>query len=111
MVIDTTANLDSTTKLNRRDIIEGCKDWKLWFVLPFNILTSVPPQGFTIFFPLVVKVNTPYVPFRLSIPSRNHKLLPTRGEALTHSDSEGQTFAYADITVRVWDTPGPPQIL
>jgi len=67
MVIDATANLDSTTKLNRRDIIEGCKDWKLWFVLPFNILTSVPPQGFTIFFPLVVKVRNLSILFPVPI--------------------------------------------
>jgi MFS family permease len=89
MVIDTTANLDSTTKLNRCDIIEGCKDWKLWFILPFNILTSIPPQGFTIFFPLVVKVNAPSVPFLLLMHFKCHELLPTRGEVLRNSDSEG----------------------
>lgn len=56
MVVDSMANADSTHKLTRRDVVEGVCDWKLWFVLPFNILTSIPPQGFTIFFPLVVKV-------------------------------------------------------
>jgi MFS family permease len=56
MVIDSTANSDSTYKLSRRDLIEALCDWKLWLVLPFNILSSIPPQGFTIFFPLVVKV-------------------------------------------------------
>jgi MFS family permease len=57
MVIDAAANLDSTYKLSKRDIWEALKDWKLWGVLPFNILASVAPQGFTIFFPLVVKVG------------------------------------------------------
>jgi Major Facilitator Superfamily len=55
MVIDAAANLDSTKKLTKRDIWEGIIDWKLWCVLPFNVLASVAPQGFTIFFPIVVK--------------------------------------------------------
>lgn len=57
MIIDAAANLDSTYKLSRRDIFEAIIDWKLWCVLPFNVLASVAPQGFTIFFPLVVKVR------------------------------------------------------
>lgn len=57
MIVDAAANLDSAKKLSRRDIVEAIADWKLWFVLPFNILASVAPQGFTIFFPLVVKVR------------------------------------------------------
>jgi MFS family permease len=59
MIIDSINNKDGTYKLTRRDIIEAIKDWKLWFVLPFNILSSVPPQGFTIFFPIVVTVSFP----------------------------------------------------
>ena len=55
MVIDAAANLDSTYKISKRDIVEGTLDWKLWCVLPFNVLASVAPQGFTIFFPIVVK--------------------------------------------------------
>ncbi|TKA59819.1 hypothetical protein B0A49_12720 [Cryomyces minteri] len=55
MELDSAANVDSTYKLSRRDIWEAIKDWKLWCVLPFNILASIAPQGFTIFFPLVVK--------------------------------------------------------
>ncbi|RFU30412.1 hypothetical protein B7463_g5923, partial [Scytalidium lignicola] len=55
MIIDAAANRDSTYKLSKRDVVEGVCDWKLWFVEPFNILSSIPPQGFTIFFPLVVK--------------------------------------------------------
>ena len=56
MVMDAAANKDSQYKLSRRDIFEGIIDWKLWCVLPFNILASIAPQGFTIFFPSVVKV-------------------------------------------------------
>lgn len=56
MMIDAAANFDSTHKLSWRDVTEALLDWKLWLVLPFNILQSVPPQGFTIFFPTVVKV-------------------------------------------------------
>ncbi|KAK5457989.1 hypothetical protein LTS15_004068 [Exophiala xenobiotica] len=55
MVIDSAANLDSTYKITKRDILEGAMDWKLWCVLPWNILASIAPQGFTIFFPIVVK--------------------------------------------------------
>lgn len=54
MYIDAKANKDSTYKLTKKDIVEAIIDWKLWGVLPFNILASVAPQGFTIFFPLVV---------------------------------------------------------
>ena len=57
MVIDSAANLDSTFKITKRDMIQGAIDWKLWCVLPFNIIASTAPQGFTIFFPLVVQVS------------------------------------------------------
>ena len=55
MVMDSAANLDSTYKITKKDIREGVLDWKLWCILPFNVLASVAPQGFTIFFPIVVK--------------------------------------------------------
>lgn len=42
-------------RLSRRDIIEALKDWKLWFVLVFNICASVPTQAFSVFMPLVVR--------------------------------------------------------
>lgn len=61
MAVDAAANFESTHKLTKRDVIAGVTDWKLWAVLPFNILQSVPPQGFTIFFPLVVKVSFVFV--------------------------------------------------
>ena len=41
--------------LTRRDVVETAKDWKLWYVLFFNILASVPGQAFSVFLPLVVK--------------------------------------------------------
>jgi hypothetical protein len=48
--------LSEKSKITRRDIIETFKDWKLWYVLIFNILASVPPQAFGVFLPLVVEV-------------------------------------------------------
>lgn len=56
MVLDSAANLDSRFKLSKRDFVEAIKDWKLWAVLPFNVLASIAPQGFTIFLPIVIKV-------------------------------------------------------
>ncbi|KAF2643107.1 MFS general substrate transporter [Massarina eburnea CBS 473.64] len=55
MVTDSAANEDSRFKLSRRDVVEAIKDWKFWAVLPFNVLSSVAPQGFTIFMPIVIK--------------------------------------------------------
>ena len=43
-----------TDRLTKRDIIETAKDWKLWFVLVFNICASVPTQAFSVFLPLVL---------------------------------------------------------
>lgn len=42
-------------RLSRRDLTETGKDWKLWYVLVFNICASVPGQAFSVFLPLVVK--------------------------------------------------------
>ncbi|KZT58312.1 major facilitator superfamily transporter [Calocera cornea HHB12733] len=55
MVIDAAANLDATYKISKRDIIEAIKDWRLWVTLCANILASMSSQGFTIFFPVVIK--------------------------------------------------------
>ena len=41
-------------RLTKRDIVETARDWKLWYVLFFNILASVPGQAFSVFLPLVV---------------------------------------------------------
>jgi MFS family permease len=42
-------------KLTSRDVKETARDWKLWYILPFNICASVPGQAFSVFLPLVVK--------------------------------------------------------
>ena len=42
-------------RLSKRDLTETGKDWKLWYVLVFNICASVPGQAFSVFLPLVVK--------------------------------------------------------
>ncbi len=42
-------------RLSKRDIIETAKDWKLWYVLFFNICASIPGQAFSVFLPLIVK--------------------------------------------------------
>jgi len=51
------SELSEHSKITRKDVIETLKDWKLWYVLVFNILASVPPQAFSVFLPLVVKVS------------------------------------------------------
>ncbi|CAG5164230.1 uncharacterized protein ALTATR162_LOCUS6625 [Alternaria atra] len=42
-------------RLTRRDVVETAKDWKLWFLLFFNICASVPSQAFSVFLPMVVQ--------------------------------------------------------
>ncbi|KAG9256930.1 major facilitator superfamily transporter [Emericellopsis atlantica] len=42
-------------RLTKRDVVETGKDWKLWYVLFFNICASVPSQAFSVFLPLVVQ--------------------------------------------------------
>ncbi|KAK4168374.1 high-affinity nicotinic acid transporter [Cladorrhinum sp. PSN259] len=39
----------------KTDVIETCRDWKLWFVLVCNICASVPATAFSVFLPLVVE--------------------------------------------------------
>ncbi|KAL6704438.1 hypothetical protein ACN47E_008182 [Coniothyrium glycines] len=43
------------TRLTRRDALETARDWKLWYILMFNICASVPSQAFSVFLPLVVQ--------------------------------------------------------
>lgn len=45
----------SSERLSKRDVVEAAKDWKLWYVLFFNICASIPGQAFSVFLPLVVK--------------------------------------------------------
>lgn len=42
-------------RLTKRDVIETAKDWKLWYILGFNICASIPGQAFSVFLPLVVQ--------------------------------------------------------
>jgi MFS family permease len=63
MVVDSAANLDSRFKMSKRDFFEAVKDWKLWAILPFNVIASTAPQGFTIFLPIVIKVCLLYCSF------------------------------------------------
>lgn len=42
-------------RLTKRDVTETAKDWKLWYILFFNICGSVPSQAFSVFLPLVVQ--------------------------------------------------------
>lgn len=46
---------NSKERLSKRDISETAKDWKLWYVLFFNICASIPSQAFSVFLPLVVQ--------------------------------------------------------
>ena len=55
MVIDAAANLDGTYKITRRDFKEAFGDWRIWATLVPNICTGMASQGFSIFFPVVVK--------------------------------------------------------
>ena len=51
------SELSEHSKITSKDVIETLKDWKLCYVLVFNILASVPPQAFPVFLPSVVKVS------------------------------------------------------
>lgn len=42
-------------RLTMRDVWETIRDWKLWYVLIFNICASVPNTAFSVFLPLVVQ--------------------------------------------------------
>ncbi|KAJ4985597.1 major facilitator superfamily transporter [Stagonosporopsis vannaccii] len=42
-------------RLSMRDVRETLRDWKLWYVLVFNICASVPSQAFSVFLPLIVQ--------------------------------------------------------
>jgi hypothetical protein len=42
-------------RLTKRDAVETARDWKLWFLLFFNICASVPSQAFSVFMPIVVQ--------------------------------------------------------
>jgi MFS family permease len=52
---DCASNGVETDRLTRRDVQETAKDWKMWYILVFNICASVPNQTFSVFLPLVVQ--------------------------------------------------------
>lgn len=68
-------------RLTRRDARETARDWKLWFLLFFNICASVPSQAFSVFMPMVVQglgyssvdANLVCLQFRRHTPTLNMK--------------------------------------
>lgn len=52
---DFSGNAPGKPKLSKRDVKETLRDWKLWYILIFNICASVPAQAFSVFLPLVVQ--------------------------------------------------------
>jgi hypothetical protein len=44
--------------LSTEDILEAVMDWKLWYLLGCNILSSIPVTAFSVFLPLVLKPLT-----------------------------------------------------
>jgi Na+/melibiose symporter-like transporter len=44
--------------LTRTDIISALTDWKLWYLLACNILSSMPVTAFSVFLPLVLRQLT-----------------------------------------------------
>lgn len=66
MVVDSVANAGHSHQVNRRDFIEAAKDWRIWSIMISNTLASLSSQGFTIFFPVVVKVHPLWAPYPLA---------------------------------------------
>lgn len=56
--IENEAFVNTTTcneRLTRKDLVETVKDWKLWYVLIFNVCASIPATALSVFLPLVVE--------------------------------------------------------
>lgn len=47
--------VSSTTSLTRRDVLDAVFDWKVWYILVINILSSIPGIAFSIFLPIILK--------------------------------------------------------
>ena len=58
MVADTSANIANPNKITRNDFKDAFIDWRVWGIMLSNMLASLSSQGFTIFFPVVVKVSS-----------------------------------------------------
>ncbi|KAH8653886.1 major facilitator superfamily transporter [Xylariales sp. PMI_506] len=52
--------------ITKRDIIEVCKDWKMWLIVPGNMCASVIYQAFNVFLPLIVE-NLGYTSYRANL--------------------------------------------
>lgn len=57
MIVDSVANGGEKHKMSRSDFKDAFTDWRIWAVMLSNTLASLSSQGFTIFFPVVVKVS------------------------------------------------------
>lgn len=68
-------------RLTKLDVAEALLDWKLWYVLVFNICASVPGQAFSVFLPLVVNGlgYTALTANLVSVLERGRSLLLTAG--------------------------------
>lgn len=49
------ADLTSDSGISTRDIISAFTDWKIYYLLTVNILSSIPTTAFAIFLPLIIK--------------------------------------------------------
>ncbi|KAI0154210.1 major facilitator superfamily transporter [Xylariaceae sp. FL1272] len=55
MAIDSASNMHDSHQVTRQDFIQAFRDWRVWATVISNILASISSQGFTLFFPVVVK--------------------------------------------------------
>ncbi len=57
MIVDSVANGKEKHKMTRSDFKDAFVDWRIWAIMLSNTLASLSSQGFTIIFPVVVKVS------------------------------------------------------
>lgn len=77
MIIDSAANFGGgQLRIKPRDFKEAFMDWRVWSSMLSNMLASLSSQGFTIFFPVVVKVGT--IGSDVSRPRLHHRVSGTR---------------------------------
>lgn len=57
MIIDAVGNGKESHKMTRQGFKDAFTDWRIWAIMLSNTLASLSSQGFTIFFPVVVKVR------------------------------------------------------
>ncbi|KAH7030572.1 major facilitator superfamily domain-containing protein [Microdochium trichocladiopsis] len=55
MIIDSVENAGHAHKVTLQDFKEAFIDWRVWGIMISNMLASLASQGFTVFFPVVVK--------------------------------------------------------